>query len=147
MQKQKNKTYDDHDYYYYHYLYYIVVNAIYKICCLRYIYKEIYIHIYIYIYIWNRGIQYFGESITPVNLRMNIHRKGKSVANTLSITIKCLQSYPCLHWDSGKARRNWFHKWLGRLSCAKTLLAKRRLLDEKTAHHISLTSQWNSQKP
>ena len=24
------------------------------------------------------GIQYVGESITPVNLRMNVHRKGKS---------------------------------------------------------------------
>ena len=26
----------------------------------------------------NCGIQHVGESVTPVNLRMNVHRKGKS---------------------------------------------------------------------
>ena len=42
---------------------------------------EIYCKIRNYIYLLtckNCGIQYVGESITPVNLRMNFHRKGKS---------------------------------------------------------------------
>ena len=79
------------------------------------------------------GIQYVSESITPVNLRMNVHRKGKS---------GCEHSIN--HYKNickGKARRRLFHKWSARLCCAKASSAKRRLLDEETAHHISLWSQ------
>ena len=42
---------------------------------------EIYFKIRNYIYLLtckNCGIQHVGESITPVNLRMNIHQKSKS---------------------------------------------------------------------
>ena len=43
--------------------------------------NEIHCKIRNYIYLLtckNFGIQYVGDSITPVNLRMNIHQKGKS---------------------------------------------------------------------
>ena len=69
---------------------------------------EIHCKIKNYIYLLtckNCIIQYVGESITPVNLIINIHRKGKSGCEHSINHYKNVCKGASFHSNSGKTRR------------------------------------------
>ena len=57
------------------------------------------------------GIQYAGEKISNLNLRINIYRRGTSGFEILLIIIKIfakMQHYNPIHW---KVTTRWLWKW------------------------------------